>query len=270
MAQSLRILDIDSILCRHFHSPDSGNRLTKLVIQGPFYQHIFSFLCKTPNLESLKLYFEASEPFERLSSPIMMPKLTTLEICEWNDAAPSSIARFFESLELPTLSVLQLGLDNDAVGGTVLVFPEILPHHHCHEIIKLTVTAPGSEIGKTGLIKVLTHITNMQHLSVAAKIVDKELLSALTRSGNNDDILPQLRTFDLRASETIPDHKILLEMAESRMKGQTGHGKHEEGVIELKILEEVFLDEPLSFDDPSLALRWQALQNNGLIVNDGG
>ncbi len=270
MAQSLRILDIDSILCRHFHPPDSGNRLTDLVIQGPFYEHIFSFLSKTPNLESLKIYFEESKPFERLSSPIMMPKLTTLEIAEWNDAAPSSIARFFESLELPTLSLLQIGLDNEADGGTVLVFPEVLPHHHCHEIIKLTVTAPGSEIGKNDLIKVLTDITNMQHLSVAAKIVDEELLSALTRSGNNDDILPQLRTFDLRGSETIPDHKMLLEMVESRMKGQTGHGKQEEGVIELKILEEVFLDELLTFDDPSLTSRWQALQSNGLIVHSGG
>ncbi|PBK70308.1 hypothetical protein ARMSODRAFT_955779 [Armillaria solidipes] len=269
MAQSLRILDIDSILCRHFHPPDSGNRLTKLVIQGPFYQHMFSFLCKTPNLESLTLYFEASEPFERPSSPIMMPKLTTLEICEWNDAAPSSIARFFESLELPTLSLLQVGLDNDADGGTVLVFPEILPHHHCHEIIALTVTAPRSEIGKTGLIKVLTHITNMQRLSVAAKIVHKDLLSALTRSGNNVDILPRLRTFDLRESETIPDHNILLEMVESRLKGQAGNGEQEGGVIGLEMLEEIFLDEPLTFDDPSLASRWQALQSNGLIVRDG-
>ncbi|KAK0198040.1 hypothetical protein F5146DRAFT_972553 [Armillaria mellea] len=101
MAQKLRILDLHSMLCRHFHLPGSGNSLTKLVIQGPFYQHIFSFLSKTPNLESLKLYIEASEPFERLSSPIMMPKLTSLEIAEWNDAAPSFVACFFRIFSAP-------------------------------------------------------------------------------------------------------------------------------------------------------------------------
>ncbi|SJL05263.1 uncharacterized protein ARMOST_08629 [Armillaria ostoyae] len=268
MAQSLRILVIDSTLCRHFCPPDSGNGLTKLVIQGPFVKRIFSFLCKTPNLETLKLYFEASKSFERLSTPIMMPKLTTLLISEYDGAAPSSTAHFFESLELPALSLLQLGLGN-ANDGTVLVFPEILPHHHCCGIAELKVIAPRSEIGKTGLIKLLTHITNMQHLTVSAKIVHKDLLSALTRSGNNDDILPRLRTFDLRESETIPDHNILLEMVESRLKGQAGNGEQEEGVIGLEMLEEIFLDEPLTFDDPSLASRWQALQSNGLIVHDG-
>ncbi|PBK61959.1 hypothetical protein ARMSODRAFT_1089444 [Armillaria solidipes] len=268
MAQNLRVLSIGSTLCRHIYLPDGGKALTELLIRGPFVKHIFSFLRKMPNIEKLYLYFENSKPFERLSTPITMPKLVTLLIAEWNGAAPSSIAHLFESLELPALSDLYFNLDDQETDSTVLLFPEILPHHHCHEINGLTVTAPESEIGKTGLIKVLTHIINMQHLTVSAKIVDEELLSALTRSGNNDDILPRLRTFDLRESDTIPNSKILLEMV-ARMKGQTGNGEQEEGVIELKMLEEVYLGEPLTFDDPSLASRWQSLQSNGLVVYDG-
>ncbi len=53
------------------------------------------------------------------------------------------------------------------------------------------------------------------------------------------------------------------------MKGQTGDGEQEEGMIELTMLEEVYLDEPLTFDDPPLASRWQALQSNELVVYDG-
>ncbi|KAK0232811.1 hypothetical protein IW262DRAFT_1326883 [Armillaria fumosa] len=266
LAQSLRVLDINSTLCRHFCPPDSGNGLTSLVIRGPFVKHVFSFLCKTPNLETLELYFEASKPFERLNIPIMMPKLTTLIVSDKNGAAPSSIAHFFESLELPTLSLLRFGLYS-ANDSTALVFPEILPHHGCG-IVELAVTAPKSKIGKTSLISLLTHVTNMQHLTISAKIVDEDLFSALTRSGNNDDISPRLRTFDLRQSETIPDYKILLEMVESRMKSQEGDDE-QEAAVGLEMLEEVFLDDPLTFDDPSLASRWQALQGNGLIVHDG-
>ncbi|KAK0245291.1 hypothetical protein EDD85DRAFT_873339 [Armillaria nabsnona] len=269
MAHGLRVLNISSKLCRHICLPHGGKGLTDLAIYGRFIKDMFLLLGNTPNIEKLQLCIQNSKPFERLGSPIMMPKLTTLEILEWNGAASCSIAHLFESLELPALSNLYFSLDNEESASTVLVFPEILPHHHCHEIVELTVLAPRSKIGKTRLIKVLTHITNMQHLTVSAKIVDKELLSALTRSGNDDDILPQLRTFDLRASDTIPDHMILLEMVESRMKGQTGDGEQEEGMIELTMLEEVYLDEPLTFDDPSLASRWQALQSNGLVVYDG-
>ncbi|KAK0473544.1 hypothetical protein EDD18DRAFT_1225078 [Armillaria luteobubalina] len=259
LARSLRVLDIDSILCRLFCTPDGGNGLTSLVIQGPFVKHIFSFLCKTPNLESLKLHLETSKPFERLNTPIKMPKLTNLLISE--SGAVPSIAHFFESLELPTLSFLQFGLYNSN-DSTVLVFPEILPHHLCCGIGELEVTAPKSKIDKSSLISLLTHITNMQHLTISAKIVGEGLLPALTRSGNNVVISPRLRTLDLRGSKRISDDEILLEMVESRMKGQEGNYGQEVG------LEEVFLDDPLIFDDPLLVSRWQALQSNGLIVHD--
>ncbi len=262
MAQSLRILEIEPTLCRHIYLPDGGKTLTELVIRGPFVEHIFSFLRKTPNIGKLEVYFEDSKPFERLSSPIMMPKLTNLVISEWDGAAPSSIAHLFESLELPALFYLHFSLDNEDSDSTVFVFPEILPHHRRYEIPQLRVIAPRSTVGKGGLVDMLSRVTNMEHLGVEAKIVDEHLLSALTRSSDNDDILPRLRTFDLRCSRSIPDHKMLLQMVESRRKNQTEGGEQEEGIM----LEEVYLDEPLTFDDPSLASRWQSLQRNGLIV----
>ncbi len=307
MAQNLRILDIDSTLCRHICLPDGGKVLTKLVIHGPFVNYILSFLRKTPHIQELELHFVASKSFERLSSPIMMPKLTSLVISEWNGAAHSSIAHLFESLKLPTLSILQVTLDNED-NSTTFVFPEMLPHHHCRGITALIVTAPSSKVGKPDLINFLTQFSNLAHLTVSAKIVDNDLLLALTRSKDNDDILPELRTLDLRGSKSIPEHGLLLRMVESRMKDETeddegdsqdkeeeddeedeaeaedeteddeedgegdGEGEdegddkdvdqEEEGVM----LQEVYLDEPLTFDNPSLASRWQALQRNGLIV----
>ncbi|SJL03067.1 uncharacterized protein ARMOST_06412 [Armillaria ostoyae] len=309
MARSLRILDIHSTLCRHIYLPDGGKVLTKLVIHGPFVNHIFSFLRKTPHIQELELHFVASKSFERLSSPIMMPKLTSLVISEWDGAAHSSIAHLFESLELPTLSILQVTLDNED-NSTNFVFPEMLPHHHCRGITALIVTAPSSKVGKPGLINFLTQFSNLAHLTVSAKIVDNDLLLALTRSKDNDDILPELRTFNLQGSKSIPEHRLFLQMAESRMKDETeddegdnkdeedeaedeaedeedeakaedetedddegdnegedeGNDKDADQVKEGVMLQEVYLDGPLTFDDPSLASRWQALQRNGLIV----
>ncbi len=125
MAQNFRILEIESSLCRHVYLPDSGHGLTDLTIHGPFVKHIFSFLRKTPNIEKLQLYFVASMPFERLNSPILMPKVTRLVISEWDDVAPSSIAHLFESLELPELFNLSFNLDNEDSDSTVFVLPEI-------------------------------------------------------------------------------------------------------------------------------------------------
>ncbi|KAK0440838.1 hypothetical protein EV421DRAFT_1960830 [Armillaria borealis] len=193
MAQSLRILEIESTLCHHVYLPDGGHGLTDLTIHGPFIKHIFSFLRKTPNVKKLKLYFEASKPFERLNSPILMPQVTKLVISEWDEVAPSSIAHLFESLELPKLSSLTFDLDNEDSDGTVLVFPEILPHHRCHKLRRLEVVASRSKVGKPGLIDLLTRATNLKHFAVSAKIVEKDLLSALTRSNDNDDILPELQ-----------------------------------------------------------------------------
>ncbi|KAK0440825.1 hypothetical protein EV421DRAFT_1905188 [Armillaria borealis] len=270
MAHSLRILNINSGLGHHICLPDGGKGLTNLTIYGGSVKNMCILLGNTPNIETLGLYIQMSRPFERLNSPIMMPKVTSLVISEWDGAAPSSIAHLFESLELPALSNLCFNLDNEESDSTVFVFPEILPHHHCRGITALTVTAPGSKVGKVGLIGILTHIKNLEDLTISAQIIDEDLFSALTRSNNNDDdILPQLLTFDLRNSESIPDHKIFLQMVESRMQDQTEDDKREEGVIGLRKIEEVYLNEPLTFDDPSLASRWQALQSNGLVVYYG-
>ncbi len=224
--------------------------LTDLVIRRPFHKHLFPFLCKTPNIETLKLHFEELEPFEHLNLPSIMPKLTTLEISEWDGMTASSIAHLFESLELPTLSNLCFNLDNEDSDSTVIIFPKILPCHHCCGIMELTVTTPWDKVGKVDLIDMLAHFKNMEHLTISAKIVSKDLLSALIHSNHKDDILPELHTFNLRDSESIPDHKILLQMVESCMKDQTKRGE-QEGVM----LEEVYLDEPLTFDEPSMASR---------------
>ncbi|KAK0440416.1 uncharacterized protein EV420DRAFT_1581841 [Desarmillaria tabescens] len=268
MAQSVRVLDISSGLCSGICLPDNGKGLTNLTIHGRFVKCMFSLLGNTPNIEILGVYFQASKPFERLNTPIMMPKVTALAISEWDGAAPSSIAHLFESLELPALSFLQLCLDNEDSDSTVFVFPEILSHHHCREIRQVEVTAPRSKVGKAGLVDILTCTINLEHLSVAAEVVDKDLLSALTRSNGNERILPKLFTFDLRGSESIASYEILLQVAESRRKDEIEPSRQEEA-LEMGILEELYLDEPLTFDDVSLASRWQALQSDGLIVNYG-
>ncbi|KAK0506587.1 hypothetical protein EDD18DRAFT_1455861 [Armillaria luteobubalina] len=313
MAQSLRILKIESTLCHNVCLPDGGRGLTELTVRGPFVKNIFPFLSKTRNINRLRIIFDASKPFERLDSPILMPKVTSLVISEWDDVAPSSIAHIFESLELPKLSSLTFVLDNEDSDDAVLVFPEILPHHHCHKLWRLEVDASRSKIGKAGLIDLLTRATNMQHLTVSAKIVEKDLLSALTRSDDNDDILPELRIFDLRGSKSISDHKSLLQMVDSRIKqiedgkrdeeedagekmqdeieddggDNKDEGKHKhahsrgakneiEGVQkdsqnadddqEGVMLEKVYLDFPVAFDDPALTARWEALKSDGFIV----
>ncbi|KAK0197994.1 hypothetical protein F5146DRAFT_1017759 [Armillaria mellea] len=319
MAQSLRILKIDSSLCRHVYLPDGGLGLTNLTISGPFVKHIFSFLRKTLNIETLELHFVTSKPFERLNSPILMPKVTKLIISEWDDVAPSSIAHLFESLELPKLSSLCFDLDNED-SDNVLVFPEILPHHHCHKLRRLEVDASRSKVGKTGLIDLLIRATNIKYLTVSAKTVETDLLSALTRSRNNGNILPELRTIDFRGSESISDHKLLLQMVESRTnqmkdyerdeeeddgeemqgeieddEGDNGDEDEDEDGKEAKdetenveenddraiegdnqdadddeegvMLGGIYLAKPLTFDDPALAARWEALKSDGFIAD---
>ncbi|KAK0232750.1 hypothetical protein IW262DRAFT_20742 [Armillaria fumosa] len=313
-AHSLRILEIESTLCRHVYLPDGGHGLTDLTVRGPFVKHIFSLLRKTPNIQRLNLDILESKPFERLNSPILMPKVTKLIISEWVNVAPSSIAHIFESLELPKLSSLTFDLDNEDSDDAVLVFPEILPHHHCHKLRRLEVAASRSRVGKAGLIDLLTRAINIKHLTVSAGIVEKNLLSALTRSDDNDDILPELRTFDLRGSKSISDHKLLLQMVESRMnqiedvdeeeddgekmqgeiednggdnkdKGEDEdedeHGREAKNEVEdvqednqdthedeeRVMLEKVYLDFPVAFDDPALTARWEALKSDGFIVD---
>ncbi|PBK89162.1 hypothetical protein ARMGADRAFT_1033263 [Armillaria gallica] len=230
--RSLRTLKINSTLCHYICLPDSGNGLTDLTLCGPSVKHMFSVLGNAPNIKTLSVYFRVSNPFERLDLPIVMPKLTSLTIAEYKGAAPKSIIHLFESLELPALFYLKIGCDR----------------------------ARGSKIDiKTGLIAFLASISNLRHLSFAAKTVDKDVLSTLTRSNDNGDILPQLLTFDLRGSESIPKPKILLEMVESR---QTHQG---EGVVRLRKLQELYLDAPLAFDHSSWASRWQSLLRSGLI-----
>ncbi|KAK0198013.1 hypothetical protein F5146DRAFT_1218685 [Armillaria mellea] len=322
MAQSLHVLDIDSVLCPYIYLPDGGKVLTRLVIQGPLVNHTFSFLRKMSHIQELELCLMASKSFERISSPVMMPNLSSMTIYEWEGAALSSFARLFESLELPTLSYLQAVLDNKDNNDTGFVFPEILPHHYCRGITTL-VAIVTRKVGNPGLINFLTQVSNLLHLIISTEIVDNDLLSALTRSKNNkDNILPELRTFDLRGSQLNFEHGLLSQVVESRRKdeGEDDKGDHkednsdegdndddddeeedeeaedetegdqeddegdkednegedegdsegdnkdddreEEGVM----LEKVCLDAPLTFDDPSLASRWQALQRNGLIV----
>ncbi|KAK0506585.1 hypothetical protein EDD18DRAFT_36773 [Armillaria luteobubalina] len=288
MAHSLRILKIESTLCCDVCLSDGGHGLTDLTVHGPFVRSIFPFLCRTRNINRLSLNFKASRPFERLDSPILMPNVTKLVISEWNYAAPSSIAHIFESLKLPKLSSLTFALDNKTVNNTVLVFPEILPHHHCHKLKRLKVNASRSRVGKAGLIDLLTRATNIKFLIISAEVVEKNLFSALTHSDDKDDILPELRTFDLRGSKSIPDLKLLLQMVESRTN-QIGDDKRDEDEDEdalnngIKcaeennegadkkdnqdadedkrgvILEKVYLDFPVAFDDPVLTARWEAL-----------
>ncbi|KAK0506591.1 hypothetical protein EDD18DRAFT_37073 [Armillaria luteobubalina] len=330
MAQSLRILKIESTLCHNVCLPDGGRGLTELTVRGPFVKNIFPFLSKTRNVNRLRIIFDASKPFERLDSPILMPKVTKLVISEWDDVAPSSIARIFESLELPKLSSLTFVLDNEDSDDAVLVFPEILPHHHCHKLRRLEVDASRSRVGKAGLIDLLTRATNMQHLTVSAKVVEKDLLFALTRSDDKDDILPELRTLDLRGSKSISDHKLLLQMVGSRMnqiedddegeddsegedddeeeddgeemQGELGddegssededededgkEAKNETVDVEENnegtgeedsqdtsdedeesvMLEKVYLDFSMAFDDLALTARWETLKSDGFIV----
>ncbi|KAK0183597.1 hypothetical protein F5146DRAFT_1230898 [Armillaria mellea] len=230
MAQSLHVLDIDSVLCPYIYLLDGGKVLTRLVIQGPLVNHTFSFLHKMSHIQELELCLMASKSFECISSSVMMPNLSSMTIYEWEGAAPSSFARLFKSLELPTLSYLQVVLDNKDNNDTGIVFPEILPHHHCHRIMTL-VAIVTRKVGNPGLINFLTQVSNLLHLIISAEIIDNDLLPALTHSKNNkDNILPELCTFDLRGSQLNFEHGLLLQVAESRRKdeGEDDKGDHKE------------------------------------------
>ncbi|KAK0197985.1 hypothetical protein F5146DRAFT_66584 [Armillaria mellea] len=195
--RSLRTLKMNSALCHYICLPDGGNGLTELTLCGPFVENIFSVLGNAPNIKTLNVYFRVSKPFNRLDSPIVMPKLTSLTIGEYKGAASNSISHLFESLGLPALAYLEFVLNNSDDHVVTFTFPGIQSHHLCRNIVELNVVAPRSRIGiKSEVIAFLASISNLQHLSFAAKTVDKDVLSTLTRSNDNDDILPQLLSFD--------------------------------------------------------------------------
>lgn len=216
-------------------------------------------LRKLESAEKLSLHFDGRAGCGRLQEEAVLPRVTFLQLSEGNDYVKTNmtnIADFFLKAKFPSLTALILAYYHDGKLNFPLVDAASCPGLHTLSIYcDLSFHVENSK----RLASFLSTIPNISSLTICADGINKAVISKLLRR-KKEDAMPNLRFLDLRGSEFMVSHALIVDMVLSRCKELDGAGSMH------VLLEKLCLDEPLVLKDLRVASRWEEASERGLHV----